>query len=129
MSQVAMSTDDGFQSLRLRKELIKEIDEFVNSERARRLGFRTRADFVDQAVREKLRELKPHMEHINTLDDHATIVDYNIERIISIYFKEDGTVWCEHDNTSDCPHIDYVLQLPEVEKALKKKDWKRKRTP
>ena len=128
MSQLAMSTEDGFQSLRLRRELIKEVDEFVQTENAKKLGFRNRADFVDQAVRDKLRESKPRMEHINTLSDHATIVDYGIERIISVYFKEDGTVWCDHDrSSSSCPHVDYVLQLPEVKEALEKKDWKRKR--
>ena len=127
MSQSGMSTDDGFQSLRLRRELIKEIDEFVQTENAKKLGFRNRADFVNQAVRDKLRESRSRMEHINTLFDHATIVDYSLERIISVYFKEEGTIWCDHDQSSSCPHVDYVLQLPEVQEALKKKGWKRKK--
>ena len=38
-----MSTDDGFQSLRLRRERIREIDDFVQSERAKKLGYKNRA--------------------------------------------------------------------------------------
>ncbi len=49
----AMSTEDGFQLLRLRRERIREIDDFVQSELAKELGYKNRAEFVDRAVRDK----------------------------------------------------------------------------
>ena len=64
------------------------------------------------------------MEHLNVLADHVKVVDYAIKLIVSVYFKEEGTVWCDYDQSNNCPHIDYVLQLPQVQDALKKKGWK-----
>ncbi len=116
-----MSTDDGFKSLRLRRELIREIDGFVQSERAKKLGYRNRAEFVDRAVRDKLIETRADMEHVNVQVDHVRIVDFALKLIVSVYFKEEGTVWCDYDQTDSCPHIDYALRLPEVKKALEKK--------
>ena len=116
-----MSADDGFQSLRLRRELIREIDGFVQSERAKKLGYKNRAEFVDRAVRDKLIETRADMKHVYVLADHVKIVDFALKLIVSVYFKEEGTVWCDYDHTDNCPHVDYALQLPEVKEALEKR--------
>ena len=113
-------------TIRLRKELTGQIDSFLKSEDGKKLGYTSRAQFVAEACRTFLREVKPPYEHVNTYEDHVKIVDYEIRRIISIYFRENGMVWCEAHESDNCPHIDYVLGLPEVKKALERKGWKRR---
>ena len=68
----------------------------------------------------------PRFIHINTYDDHATIKDTVLNRSADVYFKEDGSVFCELCNLSSCHHIDYVLNLPSVKKILDERGWERK---
>ena len=67
------------------------------------------------------------MKHLNTYEDHVKIVDFELRRIVSIFLGEDGLTWCNLDQKEDCPHIEYTLSLPEVQEALQKKNWKRKK--
>ncbi len=120
-------SSDGFSSAtRLRNELVEQIDALVDSEMGRRLGYKSRADFIDKAIREKLLAIQGSMKHLNTYDDHVTVIDYELRRIVSIFIGENGLLWCDLDEKDSCPHIDYVLQLPDVQEALRRKDWKRK---
>lgn len=120
-----MAEDKFASALRLRRELIETIDKFVNSEAGKNRGYHSRADFIDKAIRQQLEAEKPKLEHVNTFEDHAKIADYELHRIVSIYFK-DGQAWCDHHESTTCYHIDYALSLPEVKKALKEHGWKRK---
>lgn len=66
-------------------------------------------------------------EHFNTYEDHATIKDKKApERLIDIYPKEDGALWCEHCESTDCEHVKYALTIPEIVEPLKKRGWKYK---
>ena len=114
---------DGFISVRLREDLIRKIDEFINTDEAKELGYHSRAGFIDKILREKIRT---RFEHLNVYDDHVTIIDYDLRRTLNIYFKEEG-VWCEYDESEDCPHIEYVLTIPKVQEILEQKGWKKER--
>jgi hypothetical protein len=66
------------------------------------------------------------MEHFN-LDEHGVrILDHSIGergRIVDVYFKP-NKVWCEHCDSEDCNHVKFALNLPDVQKIVKKKGWK-----
>lgn len=67
------------------------------------------------------------MEHFNLGEDGVRVLDPNVNRkgtkwICDVHFKE-GKVWCEYCESEDCRHVKFALNLPEVQKILKKKGW------
>ena len=101
------------------------------------MGYKSLADFVTDSIREKCEELKiltpePDMlpvEHFNISENGVRILDRTLAngvsrgRIIDFYFKPDK-VWCEHYESTDCSHVKFALNIPEVQKILRKKGWK-----
>jgi len=67
----------------------------------------------------------PRFEHINTCESHATIYDNKLDTELDIYFHENG-VWCDYCKSPECEHIDYTLELEDIQKVLKEKEWTRK---
>lgn len=49
-----MTREEDFSTTRIRTSLAKAIDEFIHSEEAKHLGFRSRAEFVSEACRNYL---------------------------------------------------------------------------
>jgi len=70
-------------------------------------------------------ELRPKLEHWNLNENGVSITDRQLNRIIQVWFKPDR-IWCEYDESSDCKHVDFALDLPEVQEILRKKGWKPK---
>jgi hypothetical protein len=119
-------SEDRHVTVRLRKELVEQIEAFINSKEGRMLGYTSRAKFVADACRRYLAEVRPPYEHLNTYEDHVKLIDYDLRAIITVYFREGGLVYCDFHESDHCPHIDYALGIPEVQKALRKKNWVRK---
>lgn len=69
------------------------------------------------------KDLKPRLEHFNLSENGVLIVDHDLDRIVQVYFKP-NKVLCEYDESSDCKHVDFALELPEVQELLKKRGWK-----
>ena len=116
-----------YSAVSLKKELLNEIDKFVESKKGKNRGYRSRADFVDKAIRERLRQENPRFEHVNMMDDNIKIVDFTNNRIASVYFKEEGLVYCDICDADECEHIDFALDQEDVQKNLEKHGWKRQR--
>ena len=96
-----------------------------------KLGINSNAEVVRNLITttyEKygLSPLTPKFIHINTYVDRHDIYDLEKKKLISIYFKDDGTTWCDIDETQSCQHIDFALESPDVQKALKGHGWTRK---
>jgi len=53
------------------------------------------------------------------------IVDRQLNRIVHVFFKP-NKVFCDYDESGDCKHVDFAMELPEVKEILKKKGWKPK---
>ena len=68
----------------------------------------------------------PRFEHLNTYENHATIYDNKLDTELDIYFHENGIIWCDYCKSPRCEHIDYTLELEDVQKVLKEKEWTRK---
>ena len=67
------------------------------------------------------------MTHFNVLGDHIAIRDVNFdgaghERVVYVYVKLNGhnilRLWCEVDNTFDCPHTRFAWTLPDVQEMV-----------
>jgi hypothetical protein len=131
-----MSTDE-YTTVRLPKQLIDEIDQIIKRGEK---GYKSRAELIKEAIRDKLRtfppmpnqspaQALPPIEHFNIDADGIRILDRTIAngvskgRIIDIYFKPD-MVWCEYCESTDCQHVKFALNIPEVQSILREKGWK-----
>jgi len=125
---------DKYRGVSLQRELVNLIEEYIKTHPE--MGYKSLADFVTDAVREKCSELKiltsaaelPPVEHFNISENGVRILDRTIKngasngRIIDVYFKPDG-VWCEYCGTDNCRHVEFALNIPKVRKILIEKDW------
>jgi len=66
-----------------------------------------------------------HYQHFNTYDDHATIIDNKIRRMIDIYPKEEiKELWCEYCDSTNCEHVKFARTVPKIMEPLEKKGWR-----
>jgi len=129
---------DKYRGVSLQRELINLIEEYIKAHPE--MGYKSLADFVTDAVREKCTELKilvatselPQLEHFNISESGVRILDRSLGngvskgRIIDVYFKPKG-IWCDYCQTNDCRHIRFALAVPEIQKITDKKrmeGWK-----
>jgi Arc/MetJ-type ribon-helix-helix transcriptional regulator len=124
---------DDYTTVRLPKELMKEIDEIIKHGIR---GYKSRAEFIKEAIRKRFEELQaaqsmpklPPLEHFNVGEEGVRILDRTLAtktssgRIIDVYFKPDS-VWCDYCQSSSCRHIKFALGLPPVQDILNKKGW------
>jgi len=129
---------DKYRGVSLQRELINLIEEYIKTHPE--MGYKSLADFVTDAVREKCEELKiltsaaelPPVEHFNISENGVRILDRTIKngvskgRIIDVYFRPDG-VWCDYCQAKDCRHICFALTVPKIKEIIEKKraeGWK-----
>jgi len=68
---------------------------------------------------------KYRFKHINTLDNHITIQDRKLRRIIDVYVRDKTKdLWCEYCGNTDCEHVSFSYTIPEVRETLSNKGWK-----
>jgi hypothetical protein len=125
---------DKYRGVSLQRELVNLIEEYIKTHPE--MGYKSLADFVTDAVREKCSELKilvatsepPQLEHFNISENGVRILDRSLGngvskgRIIDVYFKPDR-VLCEYCGTDNCKHIEFALNIPKVRKILIEKGW------
>jgi len=123
---------DRYRGVSLQRELINRIEEYIKTHPE--MGYKSLADFVTDAVREKCEKLKilassfelPPREHFNLNENGVRILDRTLSngvsrgRIIDVYFRPEG-IWCEHCQADDCPHIKFALTVPAIQEIIKKK--------
>lgn len=118
---------DKYSAVRIPKGQIEAIEAFLKTDRSKTLGYNYKVEIISQAVREFLEKHQPRFEYINTLGDHVKIADYELKKIINVYFVSDGHIFCDNCQADECIHIDYILDLPTIQELLEKKGWKRKK--
>jgi len=89
---------------------------------AKQKGLKSRNDVAILAFRQFLEREgmyapKPRFEHLSTYEDHVKIWDNRLDRVASVYFKEDR-VLCDVCKSDECIHVGFALSIPEVVKAL-----------
>jgi hypothetical protein len=124
-----------YRGITLQKELVNVVEQYITTHPE--TGYKSLADFVTDAVREKCMALNiltpipdlPPLEHFNLSEHGVRILDRNLAntstkgRIIDVYFKPEG-IWCEHCESTHCRHVTFALSLPAVQKILARKGWK-----
>ncbi|MBT0160956.1 hypothetical protein G4O51_13330 [Candidatus Bathyarchaeota archaeon A05DMB-2] len=125
---------DKYRGVSLQRELINLIEEYIKAHPE--MGYKSLADFVTDAVREKCSELKilvatsdlPQLEHFNISENGVRILDRSLGngvskgRIIDVYFKP-NKVLCEYCGSDNCKHVEFALNIPKVRKILIEKGW------
>jgi hypothetical protein len=133
MNQDENPSDD-YTTVRLPKELLDEIDNIIK--RGIR-GYKSRAEFIKEAIRKRFEELQltqpmldlPPLEHFNIDEQGVRILDRTLitqssnGRIIDVYFKP-NMVWCDYCQSDNCRHTKFALDLPQVREILDKNAWK-----
>ena len=130
-----LTSTDEYTTVRLPKELMEEIDNIL---KRGVMGYKSRAEFIKEAIREKLKTIPREileqlpLEHFNLSENGVRILDRSLAnehsrgRIIDVYFKPDK-VLCEYCESTRCQHVKFALDLPEVQKILHTKGWKIKK--
>ena len=114
-------------TVKIAKTMIEAIDQFLESEEAKRLGYRFKSDIVNEAIREffKTHNLEEYLDeqtrfqHFNIYDDHVTMWD-KVEKLLDVYFRN-SRPYCTHHEQHECEHITFALSIPKVREALKQK--------
>ncbi|MEM3697513.1 MAG: ribbon-helix-helix domain-containing protein [Candidatus Bathyarchaeia archaeon] len=123
-----------YRGITLQRELVNKIEEYVKAHPE--MGYKSLADFITDAVREKCTELKiltpipeqPQLEHFNISEYGVRILDRSLGngvskgRIIDVYFKP-NKVLCEYCGSDNCKHVEFALNIPKVRKILIEKGW------
>ena len=123
-----------YRGVTLQRELLNLIEEYIKTHPE--MGYKSLADFITDAVREKCEKLKilvpkpelPPLEHFNISENGVRILDrtlsngYSRGRIIDVYFKPDRII-CEYCHSSSCRHVKFALNIPKVQDILLKKGW------
>lgn len=119
-----------YKNISLKKEMMDEIEQFIND--YPELGFRSLAQFVEDAVRRRKDELKvseriPRFEHKNTFSDRISITDKKfLGKEFDIYIQDKGKLRCENDESNDCVHVQFILEQHKIMKQLEQRGWKPK---
>lgn len=114
----------GWNAVSLRGAVVTEIDDFIKSDKGKKLGINSRAELITRAVTDLLEKYQPRFEHLNMMDEHVKVVDFTLNRIATVYFKHPGKVWCDVCEKDSCEHVEYALEQDDIKKELEKHDWK-----
>jgi hypothetical protein len=118
-----------YTGVSIKDELADDVEKFIADHPT--LGYRSITQFIEAAVRQELDELRlkypilPRFEHINVDSNGAKILDRQLKEVIQVYIRQDG-IYCEHDETDECEHIKYALELEDVQKIViqkRKEGW------
>jgi hypothetical protein len=111
-------------TVRLPRKMLSAIEDFLQTEEAKKMGFLHMTDIVTEAVREFLKEQgyypMPRFELINHDENGLKIWDRQQRRVADIYIKPKG-IWCTLCQKNGCEHVDYALRQPDVEEIITKK--------
>lgn len=128
VSRSMSSDNEGWWPVKIRKEILNRVDEFLETPEGKRFGFTNRSQLIDQAIRDMLEEyLSKRFEHVNTFEDKVRIMDNTIGKngdIVTVSFRGGKSGFCELDRSDNCIHVKYAWEIPEVAKVLKKQGLK-----
>jgi len=126
-----------YMHIKIPEELVVEVDNFIADGQ---FGYRSRTEFVKDAVRrllseygrkeERTEEEMLDLKHFNLNEDGVLVLDRVIQpdNLIQVYFRPEG-VYCELCESMKCRHVEFALRLPKVQDILHKKGWKIKILP
>ena len=106
----------------IRGELLVRVKAIVESNAAKNQGVTNISQFIDLAIRDKIREFKvASLSHISTYEDHVKILDLMLDahgRIVAVDFNKDGSPYCDYCKTPDCVHVQFAWEIPKTRDML-----------
>jgi len=119
-----MTETSKWGNIRIRQDLIDRVSKILEIEEIKKKGFTNISHFTDYSLRQAMQELEQtRFNNISTYDDHVKILDNKIGKlgmIISIHFKKNNNLWCDYCDETDCIHVQYVQEIPQVKSILEK---------
>ena len=124
-----MKLSEKFRTISVKTELANKIEEFVKGHPE--YGYRSISQFMEDAARKRLEQLEvlspiPRFEIINHDENGVKLLDRQLHRVVDVYIKPVG-IKCSECDSSDCVHVSYVLQQPDIQKLIRRKrkeGWK-----
>lgn len=119
-----------YTGISLKEEFAASIEKII--EEHPELGYRSIAQFVEDAARRHLENLraqekiKPRFEQINSDENGVKILDRELRKVIDIYFKPSG-LKCSFHLSDDCEHVEFALKQRDVQDFIRmhrKDGWK-----
>ena len=111
-------------TIRIDKGLKERVEKFLESPRAKELGYNHQANVINDAVRELLKELDtPRFEHLNFHDNIIRLIDNDAPNgtpFIEIRVNS-KSITCGDCQTKDCIHINTIREVPKISKILREK--------
>lgn len=120
--------EQAFKGVSLKRDLVEQVEAFIQEYRE----YKSVADFVHEAVRIRMQEIRKSYENVPTYtklnsDDNSVKLWNNKKReSVEIYFTREG-IKCSLDESDVCEHIMYALSLPDVRETIRnhrKEGWK-----
>ena len=119
-----MKGESSQKSVKMDNDLWEILDEWLQTNEAKKHGFHSKAPFITQAVRELLeRYEKPRFDHLNFQDNILRLVDTELpkyQNIIEICLKK-GKLVCNYCELESCEHIDASWKDKVIRKQLQEK--------
>lgn len=125
-----MASKVPYRNISIKSEFADDIEKFIGE--YPHLGYRSIAQFLEDASRRRLEELKlqikplPRFEQINCDEEGCKILDRQLKRIADISIKREG-IRCSIHHTDTCEHVEFALSQKEVQQIIKKRKnegWK-----
>lgn len=109
------------------KAMTDLVEEYLKTDIAKQRGLKNKSDVATEGIkilldRDGMYTQRSRFQHLNMYEDHVKVIDNDIGRIASIYFKH-RKIFCDICETSECIHADFVLTIPEVVKILEEKGF------
>jgi len=121
------SEPDGWSKISIRKKMKEEVDDFVNTDEAKKHGLTNSTQFIDISVREALEKYtKKRIDHFNFHDNIIRLIDNDLPKgrtIVEIYLKKQQLI-CTKCEVKDCIHIAACWEDPDIKKQLMLKEIK-----
>ena len=120
---MSVKKEDDYVTVRIPKELSDEADKLIGKK-----GFRSKAEIVKEALRDLIEHYQAdeHFEMLNHSGEGVKVRDKRMGRIADITINPKG-IHCPICNASNCEHIRFALDQPDIKNLIRKKrkeDWK-----
>ena len=106
----------------IRGELLVRVKAIVESNAAKNQGVTNISQFIDLAIRDKIKEFKiASLSHVSTYEDHVKILDLMLGahgRIVAVDFNKDGSPYCDYCEAPDCVHVQFAWEMPKARDML-----------
>ncbi len=109
------------------KQMSELVEKYLQTEIAKQRGLKNKSDVATEGIkmlleRDGMYTQRPRFQHLNMYEDHVKVIDNDMGRIASVYFKH-RKIFCDICDATECIHIDFTLTIPEVVKTLEEKGF------